>query len=475
MPDLAIGIDFAGCRVDELIGRGGMGVVYRGTDLRLHRPVAIKLIATEHAADEAVRRRFEREARLMASIDHPNVIPVYAGGEQDGHLYLVMRYVAGTDLHHLLADRGRLNPIEAARIANDLGAALDAAHAAGLVHRDIKPANVLLAGDHVYLTDFGITRAVDSGTRVTDSDEWVGTVDYMSPEHLRGGETDARSDVYSLGCLLYATLTGTPPFRRGTAAATILAHIEEPPPKASATAGVPAQFDEVLARALAKEPSERYPSAGELGAAALAAAGGATRPLKTPRVVNPAPPAATEVARTRVLPVEEPTTRLARYADGRRARVVIGSVLVVIATAAAVVATTLLTRHHRHRPSGPLTDGEALTAARGFASAYGARNAGQLAGVLAADVTRISTTAVEHGRPAVMAEYEQQVRSTAIRAYELQDPVVTATGTVARVAAHYTVLLGGGHGEFTGTVVFGVERAASGGPVIGLIATQESG
>jgi serine/threonine-protein kinase len=482
VPDMAIGVDFAGCRVEELIGRGGMGVVYRGTDLRLRRPVAIKLIATEYASDAAVRRRFEREARLMASIDHPNVIPVYAAGEQDGHLYLVMRYVNGTDLHHVLGERGRLEPRDAARIASELGAALDAAHAAGLVHRDIKPANVLLAGEHVYLTDFGITRAVDAGTRFTDSDEWVGTVDYMSPEHLRGEQTDARSDVYSLGCLLHAALTGTPPFRRATAAATILAHIEDAPPKASATPGVPAKFDPVLARALAKRPADRYASAGELGRAAVAAAAGRAPRRKPPAVIDPprlaqTQPrlAQTEVARTRVLapaPATESTAHLSFHADRRRARMIAGSILVLLVTAAAVLATTLLTRHH-HAPSGPLTNADVLGAARGFASAYGARDSRALAQVLASDVTRISTGAVEHGRAAVLAEYAHQFRTTPIRAYELQNPVVRP-GNVGRAAAHYTVVLD--HGSITGTVVFGVERApGSGRPEIGLIATRQSG
>jgi serine/threonine-protein kinase len=465
-----------------------MGVVYRGTDMRLRRPVAIKLIATEHAADESVRRRFEREARLMAAIDHPNVIPVYAAGEQDGHLYLVMRYVDGTDLHRLLAERGRLPAAEAARITSGLASALDAAHAAGLVHRDIKPANVLLASDHVYLTDFGITRAVDSATRFTDSDEWVGTVDYMSPEHLRGGATDARSDVYSLGCLLHAILTGTPPFRRATAAATILAHIEDPPPKASMASGVPRRFDAVLARALAKVPSERYPSAGELGAAALAAASGRTSRRHAPRDIKAAD---AELDRTRVLrdapaevvatcvatglrvAAEEPTTRLRFYADRRRMRVVAGAVAAVIAATAAVLAVALATRD-RSNPAGSLTNSEVLGSARGFAAAYGARNGRALGRLLAADVTRVSATAVEHGRAAVLAEYQQQFRTTAIRAYRLQDVVATG-GAVGRVAARYTVLLDHGHGTITGTVVFGIRRDIGGRPVIGLIATHESG
>jgi serine/threonine-protein kinase len=469
--DLAIGIDFAGCRIEELIGRGGMGVVYRGIDLRLDRPVAIKLIATEHAADPAVRRRFEREARLMASIDHPNVIPVYAAGEQDGHLYLVMRFVPGTDLHALLHERTRLEPAEAARIVAALGGALDAAHAAGLVHRDIKPANVLLADDHVYLTDFGITRAVGSSTRVTDSDEWVGTVDYMSPEHLRGAETDPRSDVYSLGCLLYATLTGTAPFRRQTAAATILAHIEERPPKVSETPGVPKAFDRVVGKALAKRPIDRYESAGALGAAALAAVT-QKRPRKQPaesRATTNGPPP------TRVMapaPKTDATARLSFYADRRGPRrALLGFAALILAPVVAVAAALLLAPT-KAVPSGPLSRSEVMNVARRFASAYGSRDPRALVALLAPNVTRVSTTATQRGRVAVLAAYEQQFKANAIRAYELQSPVVTP-GNVGRVAARYTVLLQGG-GTITGSVVFGVERLG-GRAQIGLIATQQTG
>src|SRR3954447_4228286 len=213
MSDLSPGTEFAGCRIEEILGTGGMGVIYRATDLRLGRPVALKLISADRASDPTLRERLEREARLTAAIDHPNVIPVYGAGEEDGHFYLVMRYVPGTDLHALLRREGRLSPDRAAPVVVQVADALDAAHAAGLVHRDVKPANVLIAGDHVYLTDFGITRVTDADTRITESGAWVGTVDFMAPEHLRGNTTDARSDVYALGCVLFAALTGTPPFR----------------------------------------------------------------------------------------------------------------------------------------------------------------------------------------------------------------------------------------------------------------------
>jgi serine/threonine-protein kinase len=465
-------MDIGGCRVDELVGRGGMGVVYRGTDLKLNRPVAIKLIATEHATDEAVRRRFEREAQLMAAIDHPNVIPVYAAGEQDGHLYLVMRYIAGTDLHQLLRERGRLEPNEAARIVDDLGGALDAAHAAGLVHRDIKPANVLLAGRHVYLTDFGITRAIDSATRFTDTDEWVGTVDYMSPEHLRGAETDGRSDVYALGCLLHACLTGTAPFHRQSAAATILAHIEDPPPRASDTPGVPRAFDAVLAGALSKKPADRYRTAGELGAAAVAAAAGRAAPRSGPVRVSRGsarrpPPAATAVMPGATRADTGVTARLRFYADRRRARV--AAAVVGLLLAIGVVAVVALASSPKKTPTGPLTRAEMLIAVRGFASAYSDQNPRALARLLAPGVERVSPTAVERGRHAVVAEYEAQFKAEPIRAYELSDTTVV-TGSVGRVSGRYTVLQRG-RAAITGTVAFGIQRV-DGKPEIGLIATQ---
>jgi serine/threonine-protein kinase len=384
-----------------------------------------------------------------------------------------MRYVAGTDLHHLLKERGQLDPAEAARIVNDLGGALDAAHAAGLVHRDIKPANVLLAGAHVYLSDFGITRAVDSGTRFTDSDEWVGTVDYMSPEHLRGAETDARSDVYSLGCLLDACLTGSPPFHRATAAATILAHIEDDPPRPSDTPGVQGEFDGVIAKALAKQASERYASAGELGEAAVRAAEGSGAPAPAPPLLlNAATPAKTRLKPGEHPPKTEITARLRLFEGSRRRRrVLIALGLLLVAAAAAAVAVVVLATR-TSTPSGPLSAAEVTGAGRAFASAYGSRSPRAMAAVLAPDVTRISTTVTEHGRRAVLAEYRRQFRTDPIRAYELRAPIVTP-GRAGRLAADYTVLERG-RGTITGRVVFGVERV-DGRPQIGLIVTQQSG
>src|SRR5918992_3969420 len=271
--ELEPGAEFAGCRIEAVAGRGGMGVVYRATELSLGRPVALKLLTPDRAGDSEFRERFQRESRMAAAIDHPNIIPVYAAGEHEGSLYLVMRYVGGTDLHALLRECGGLDPERAAELVAQVAAGLDAAHAAGLVHRDVKPANVLLADDHAYLSDFGLTRLAGSDTSLTGSGQWIGTVEYCSPEQLRSDRTDARADVYSLGGVLSAAVTGGPPYACGTVPTTMLAHLHDLVPRPS-DHSAPREFDRVIARALAKRPDDRYPSAGDLGRAALGAARG---------------------------------------------------------------------------------------------------------------------------------------------------------------------------------------------------------
>ena len=288
--DLSAGSQFAGYRIEELVGRGGMGMVYRATQLALERPVALKLIVPEYAADESYRRRFRRESRLAAQLDHPNVIPVYEAGEAQGLLFISMRFVEGYDLRELLMEEGRLAPQRAARIIAELAGALDAAHELGLVHRDVKPANVLLqrrqGEEHAYLTDFGLARQTSSESGLTRSGHWVGTLDYAAPEQFKGQPLDARTDVYALGCLLYEALTGRLPYPLDTDAAKIWAHTSEPPPQVTAAApDVATGFDQLLARAMAKEPTERHGSAGDLGRAALAAAEGA--PLPPSRGLSP--------------------------------------------------------------------------------------------------------------------------------------------------------------------------------------------
>ncbi len=349
--ELSPGTVFAGHRIESVAGRGGMGVVYRATQLGLDRTVALKVIAPGLLEDQTVRQRFVRESKIAASIDHPNVIPIYYSGEEKGIAYIAMRYVAGDDIRSLVRREHRLAPERAARIIAQTANALDAAHAAGLVHRDIKPANVLLGPeDHAYLTDFGLTKHVLSVAGQTKPGHWVGTLDYVAPEQIRGDRVDARADVYALGCLLFYTLTGTVPFDREGDEAKLWAHLSEPPPKPSEYADVPEALDEVVARALAKDPDERYPSAGDLGRAAVAAARG-TQPAERERLVAKgaaAPIESETVSAARPAPVEvtqaddAETVRQerSRIQRSRRPALLIGALLA--AAAAGVIAAVAL-------------------------------------------------------------------------------------------------------------------------------------
>ena len=272
MPEFRPGDVFVDYRIEGLAGRGGMGVVYRATQLRLERTVALKVIAPALADDEEFRKRFVAESKAAASVEHPNVIPVYYAGEREGVLFIVMRYVDGPDLRALVRAEQHLEPERAAHVVAQLGGALDAAHRHGLVHRDVKPANVLLGeDDHAYLTDFGLTKhtATSAGGGLSRAGGWVGTLGYVAPEQIRGERIDARTDVYALGCVLVYALTGKAPYSGDSDEATLWAHLNAPPPSES----VPPDFEGVIARALAKDPSDRYLSAGDLGRAALRAAG----------------------------------------------------------------------------------------------------------------------------------------------------------------------------------------------------------
>ncbi|HYF26225.1 MAG TPA: protein kinase [Baekduia sp.] len=344
--DLQPGDVLAGHRILGLAGRGGMGVVYRAQALDLDRTVALKLIAPALAVDPGFRERFTREARAAAAIDHPHAIPVFAAGEDAGRLWISMRYVEGQDLRTLVQAVGPLDAQRAARIVLQVAGALDAAHARGLVHRDVKPANVLLdRDDHAYLTDFGLTKRLTDGSSVTGSGRWVGTLGYVAPEQVRGEPVDARADVYALGCVLYFALTAAVPFRRETDEATLLAHLHDtPPPLAVVAPEVPAALQEVVDRALAKDPADRYPSAGDLGRAALAAAGAGPAPgperLVARGAAAPGGAGAEETAESDT-PVTAQVPRPAP-ARARRARGLVGPTAALVAGAATVLVTASL-------------------------------------------------------------------------------------------------------------------------------------
>jgi hypothetical protein len=313
--ELSEGDRFAGYQIERLLGRGGMGVLYLAMEPGLERRVALKLIAPEAVADDVFARRFAEESRIAASIEHPNVVPIYAAGEEDGLPFIAMRYVSGSDLGKRLARQGRLEPSTATALIAQVGNGLDAIHAAGLVHRDVKPANVLLTAaggeDHAYITDFGVARNLATASGLTETGRFVGTLDYVAPEQISGGEVDARADVYALGCLLFKLLTCEVPFPKEGEAARLYAHLNDPPPAPSLyVPEIPMGLDDVVIRAMSKEPSDRYPSAGDLGRAAVAALSG-VRPTLPERTV------ATGAAATREsIAPEPPTARLPERGSG---------------------------------------------------------------------------------------------------------------------------------------------------------------
>jgi hypothetical protein len=303
----------AGYRIDGTLGEGGMGTVYRATQLSLERVVALKVLTAELSADPAFRERFRREGLLQAALDHPHIVTVYEAGEAEGRLFLAMRMVEGPTLKDLIVRR-QLDDRRALRLLTQVAEALDAAHAKGLIHRDVKPQNVLVgAGDHAYLADFGLTKGHDDAG-MTETGQFVGTIDYISPEQARGERATARSDVYALTALLCECLTGQVPFVRATEERVLLAHLSEPPPRLSEVrADLPAAMDGVVARGMAKDPEDRPAAAGELMLEARRALGAApdaspsasadTRlrptagtPTRGPRTTAPGGPGATRLA-----------------------------------------------------------------------------------------------------------------------------------------------------------------------------------
>ena len=490
--ELALDSTFADCRIEGVAGRGGMGVVYRATQHPLGRTVALKVVAPERAADPTFHARFERETRVAAAIDHPNVIPVYEAGEQDGRLYLVMRWVDGGDLQGLIAASGGLEPALAAGIVAQVGSGLEAAHAAGLVHRDVKPANVLIAAGegagHVYLTDFGLTLD-PADTRLTQTGDLLGTVEFMAPEQLEGDPVSARTDVYALGCVLHAALTGRPPFSRGTFAATMLAHLGDPPPRPSETPGVPAAFDAVIARALAKRPEDRFSSARDArgrrarggrhpGRGPAASARG--RPARTERRArrghhgaaghdrHAAPgPRRRRGARGGHRPDrpsgQDPLTAERWPRAPRRWPPSRGSRCCCRSTAARSTPAT---------PTGPLSAGEVRAAADSFAAAYASEDDDALTDLLSRDVARITPGDTQRGRAAVLREYRGQFAANVTQDYRLTGLAVHG-GAAGRASGRY-VASRSGAGPITGEIVLGVRRDR-GQPRVGLIAVTPDG
>ena len=304
-----------GYRIDELIGRGGMGLVYRATNVALNRIYALKVLSPALAEDEQFRERFKREMRIAASLHHPNIVGIHYAGEHDGMLFFVMDYVTGTDLRDIIVRDGAIEPRRAVDLLEQFASALDAAHARGLVHRDVKPANILITvkdgEEHAYLTDFGLAKKFDTVSGLTVKGSVVGTVDYMAPEQITGDRTDARTDIYALGCVFYQMLTGSVPFERDNSVATLFAHVHHPPPPlAGGISETHPAFAVVLTKAMAKEPSERYFSAGDFARDAAAALKG-SRDTGPPTIVGTGDatplPAARPVSDAPSEPVPEPS------------------------------------------------------------------------------------------------------------------------------------------------------------------------
>jgi serine/threonine protein kinase len=309
---LAAGSRVAGYLLEKLVGVGGMAAVFRARDERLGRVVALKLLA----GDEVVRKRFVREARAVAAVDHPHIIPVYEAGEAEGVLFIAMRFVAGDDLRVIVGREGALSPRRAVAFISPVASALDAAHDAGLVHRDVKPANMLVdvgphRPEHVYLSDFGVARGVMSSSGLTRAGQFLGTPDYAAPEQISGQDVDGRADQYALACVAYTLLSGSVLFRREVPMAVLYAHLSVPPPRLTAARpDLPDAVNQVLARALAKEPDDRYDSCGTFADELREALGLEPYDPTRPSGVTAVPPSRNATTTPLTIPPDSPPTRL---------------------------------------------------------------------------------------------------------------------------------------------------------------------
>ena len=394
------GSEFAGYEIRREIGRGAMGVVYVAWDPRLDREVALKVVSEHLADDPAFRERFSREAKAAARVEHPGVVTVYQSGEEGGVPFIAMRLVRGTDLATILARGGRIAPVRATAMLEPIAAGLDAAHAAGIVHRDVKPANILVPddGSSPVLVDFGIGRVVQ-GTRATQTGSWVGTVDYVAPEQIRGGEVDGRADQYSLACVFYEMVTGSPPFAREDAIQVMFAHAnDEPPVFDSGDPVADSKVNAALARGLAKDPTERYGFCSDLisAAAGVQAARGAgptgtvigsAAPSPTGRtgtIIGSAPGAASAGSDAQVITAGNSRSR-------GRPLIVAGLILLVIAIGAgAFLAFGRGAIESATGPEPPVADcAEAITIARETATLATSIRKGQSEGTVA----RLGTSA----------------------------------------------------------------------------------
>jgi serine/threonine protein kinase len=436
----AAGSRIAGYRLEERIGQGGMAVVFRARDQRLGRLVALKILAPELAGDAEFQRRFTRESRAAAAIDDPHIVPVFAAGEADGVLFIAMRYVAGGDAHSLLNQEGPLPPDRVADIISPVASALDAAHRAGLVHRDVKPSNMLMdvlpgRPDHVYLSDFGLSKAVASTSGMTRAGAVMGTLDYISPEQIAGKPVDGRADQYALACSAFELLAGGPPFRRDEPTAAMYAHLSESPPQlASRRPGLPPEVDGVLSRALAKAPGDRYASCGQFADALRDAfgfqpyrSGPRIMPAATPPPIESAWPAAQPATQSidpaagMWVPEDAPASGYPVRSYNQTPATPVGTVPPVVASEAPPTVTPPLVQGV---PSPPQGSSGVPADGYGGSSGPGQRNRGRVIAAIA-----VAAVVVLYFAIAAVAHTPPFTKSVPPRAGPTQSPTHPPTGT----------------------------------------------